>query len=176
MENFSLQDLGIIVGTVSLFAVACFVMPPLLKYGPRFFVSLFRRYLWVDWDGFMSRLADLNDASDACSGANGNVGDAAIVERGQQHQEASDVASENASERASIVLRQLPKVELITMLAVQRKDDGSYLWSSNDIKKFVPGADGPIGEVIATVRGKRTPDPPARSIRKSASGEWEPIR
>ena len=116
------------------------------------------------------------DAAEARTGADGDAGDAAILVRGQQHQVNDEVDDENASAPASLVLRQLPKTELIILLAVQRKDDGSYLWSANDIKKFIPGADGPIGEVIATVRGKKPAEPAARSIRKNANGDWEPVR
>jgi hypothetical protein len=170
MENFSLQDLGIIIGTVLLFAAACVIMPPLFKYGPHFFVSLFHRYLSVDWDGFMSRLADLNDAGNARSGAQGDAGDAAIVVRGHTHQESNERSTENAAERASIVLRQLEKTELITMLAVQRKENGEYVWSSNEIKKFVPGTDGPIGDIIATVRGKKENPAPAKNLQRPVNG------
>lgn len=132
--------------------------------------AVVRRYVIV-------RIADMSSddlgegAADAArSGAWGAAGDAAIVERAQQHQVNDDSDSENAAEQESFVLRQLARTELIVMLAIQRKEDGSYLWSSNDIKKFVPGADGPIGEAIATVRGKKETPPPARSIARPPDG------
>lgn len=117
-----------------------------------------------------------SDAGEIRSGANADAGDADDLRRGHMHQVNGENDTENAAEDNPIHLRQLAKTDLIVMLAVQRKEDGSYLWSSNEIKKFVPGTDGPIGEIIATVRGKKPAEPPARSIRKSASGEWEPVR
>lgn len=116
------------------------------------------------------------DAADNRSGAWGAANDAEDLVRGHMHQVNDGFDTESASPDESFVLRQLPRTELIVMLAVQRKEDGSYLWSSNEIKKFVPGTDGPIGEIIATVRGKKPVEPPARSIRRGASGEWEPVR
>ncbi len=171
-----LEDIVVVVVGVVCFALVI-VCWPVLRYGvPALFAAIRARYLSIDFNEIMSRIADLGDAGDARSGANGDAGGAGTPMLPHRHQLNDDHGSENASAYASITLRQLPKVELITMLAVQRKDDGSYLWSSNEIKKFVPGADGPIGDVIATVRGKRTPDPPTRSIRRAASGDWEPVR
>jgi hypothetical protein len=175
MENFGINQLLIIVGCVLAFAAACFVMPPLLKYGPRVIVSFFHRYVWVDFDTLMSRLADLADATDAHSGAFADATDAAIVARGHQHQVDNDRSTENALIEKPFELCQHPKEKVITMLAVQRKENGEYLWSSNEIKKFVPGSDGPIGEIIATVRGKKEAPAPTRSIRKNARGEWESV-
>lgn len=107
---------------------------------------------------------------DGRSSADGAAGDADDLRRAQPHQLNDDFDDENAAGREAIVLRQLTKTELIVMLAVQRKDDGSYLWSSNDIKKFVPGTDGPIGEIIANVRGKKETPPPPTSLHRPVNG------
>jgi hypothetical protein len=138
--------------------------------------GIVRRYLVVKIADMSSGEAGTNDAVDNRSGARGAASDAGNLMRRHTHQVNDENDIENASPAESLVLRQLPRTELIVMLAVQRKDDGSYLWSSNEIKKFVPGTDGPIGEIIATVRGKKPADPPARSIRKGINGEWEPVR
>lgn len=145
-------------------------------YGTLDLWSVLRRYVAVRIADTMSTPADAGDAADNRSGALSAASAAGDLERGHMHQANDDLDTKNASPDESFILRQLPRTELIVMLAVQRKEDGSYLWSSNEIKKFVPGTDGPIGEIIATVRGKKLVEAPARSIRRNASGEWEPVR
>lgn len=141
-------------------------------YGPtllaRMIAAFSGRYI-------MSRDRDSSGADGSSTGAWGGAADAGDLVRGQQHQVNDSFDDENALEREPLVLRQLPKTDLIVLLAVQRKDDGSYLWSANDITKFYPGADAPIKNIIATVRGKKTAEPAARSIRKGANGDWEPV-
>lgn len=167
--------LVIVIGSVALLII--FVTVRLIyAHGTLDIWGVIRRYVAV-------RIVDMSSddfaesaAGDNRSGAWGAAGDAADLRRGHTHQVNDGIDTENAADQESFLLRQLPKTELIVMLAVQRKEDGSYLWSSNDIKKFVPGTDGPIGEIISTVRGKKPAEPPARSIRRGAGGEWEPVR
>jgi hypothetical protein len=66
--------------------------------------------------------------------------------------------------------RQLAREELIIMLAVQRKDNGEYLFSANEITKFVGGAAAPVKNTIANVRGRKETPPPARSLTRPMNG------
>lgn len=129
-----------------------------------------RRERLYGYADITSSMAGAGEASAFRSGATGEATSADDLRRGQQHQVAADFDSENASDRESIILRQLARAELIAMLAVQRKDDGSYMWSSNEIKKFVPGSDGPIGEIVATIRGKKEGPPAGAPLRRPANG------
>lgn len=155
----TMQDF-LIVGAGTLVLFALFVGISFAReYGALNLWAVLRRYVAVQ----------ISEADDARSAAQGAASDAAIVERPQTHQVNDGFDDETASPQ-SLVLRQLPRTELIVMLAVQRKDDGSYLWSSNEIKKFVPGTDGSIGEIIATVRGKKPVEPPPANVRRPMSG------
>lgn len=151
----------LIVGTGTLVLLGVFLVAGMLMRGgiPDVW-GVVRRYVAVK----------IADADDIRIGATGDATEAGVVVRGQQHQAAAEFDSENASEREALTLRQLAKTELIVLLAVQRKDDGGYVWSSNEIKKFVPGADGPIGEVIATVRGKKETPPAGAPLRRPVNG------
>lgn len=68
------------------------------------------------------------------------------------------------------ITRQLGKEEMIVLLAVQRNDDGGYLWSANDITKFVGGTAAPIKATIATVRGTKDMPKPGAPLKRPANG------
>lgn len=143
----------------------------LADYGVPFLGAIRRRYFSIEWRDVMSRVADEDgDADDIRSGAWGDADDACDLLRGHTHQVNDENETETAADREPLILRQLSKTDLIVMLAVQRKDDGSYLWSSNDIKKFVPGTDGPIGEIIATVRGRKEAPAPGAPLKRPVNG------
>lgn len=176
MENFSLADLAWIVGGVVTFAAACFVMPPLFRYGPKIIVSLFHRYMTVDFDSIMSRIADLGGSGEMGSTSHGGSGGSGMVVPQHWHQAEPDFDTDSEAERESFVLRQLTRNELIVMLATQKKDNGGYLFSSNQIKDFVGGRAADVGQTIAAVRGKKEAPKPARSIRRISKDDWEPVR
>lgn len=89
--------------------------------------------------------------------------------RGQQHQAEPQEPGENEPGEKSFA-RQLAREELIVMLAVQRKDNGDYLFSANEITKFVGGAAAPVKNTIANVRGRKEVPPPAKSLTRPVNG------
>ena len=58
-----------------------------------------------------------------------------------------------------IRLRQLPRHDLIVLLAVQRKEDGDYLFSSNQITTFVGGTAATVKALVAEVRSENQEQP-----------------
>jgi hypothetical protein len=97
--------------------------------------------------------------------ANGDAAGSWDLVPGQQHQAAPGEPSDDAP-----FARQLAREELIIMLAVQRKDNGDYLFSANEITKFVGGANAPVKATIANVRGKKETPPPTKSLTRPAGG------
>lgn len=75
-----------------------------------------------------------------------------------------------------VINARLSKAELITLLAVQKKDDGAYLYSSNQITAFVGGTAADVKRLIAEIREPVKPveeTPPqgrGKSLRKPAEG------
>lgn len=76
---------------------------------------------------------------------------------------------ENKPALEPIRLRQLPRYDLIVLLAVQRKEEGGYLYSSNQITSFVGGTAAPVKALIAEVRAEKQAEPkqPGRIDRPS---------
>lgn len=64
--------------------------------------------------------------------------------------------------REPINLRQLPKQDLIVLLAVQRDEEEKYIYSSNDITKFVGGTAADVKALIAAVRAEKPIEQAAR--------------
>jgi hypothetical protein len=169
MENFSLQDLGIIVGSVVAFLAVCIIMPPLLKYGPRFFVSLFHRYLWVDWDGFMSRLADM-DKEPAESDWNGAGSNGTVLPH--QNQENQNRNANFETIKNYFTQHNLSDEQCIIILALMRRMSGDDLLSANKIRDVVGGADAVVKAQVSALRPKKIPaKPPAlRGIQRPKEG------
>lgn len=88
---------------------------------------------------------------------------------GQQHQ-VEPQEPDNGEPDEKWTARQLAREELIITLAVQRKENGDYLWSANQITAFVGGAAAPIKSTIANVRGKKEVPPPGAPLRRPANG------
>ena len=88
---------------------------------------------------------------------------------GQQHQVEPDLLT-NLEPDEKAFARQLAREELIITLAVQRNENGDYLFSANQITSFVGGAAAPVKSTIANVRGKKETPPPARSIARPPDG------
>lgn len=57
----------------------------------------------------------------------------------------------------------LNKTELITLLAVQKKPDGDYTYSANQIRNFVGGTAADVHALIAELRGTRKDEPKAHA-------------
>ena len=102
------------------------------------------------------------------SSNSGSTGSRDLVP-GQQHQAEPQEPGEDEPTEKSFA-RQLAREELIITLAVQRKENGDYLFSANDITKFVGGAAAPIKNTIANVRGKREAPPASRSVQRPLNG------
>lgn len=64
--------------------------------------------------------------------------------------------------REPVSLRKIPKTDLIVLLAVQRKENGDYLYSANEITDFIGGTAAPIKKLIAEVRDEAPPEQAAR--------------
>ncbi len=167
-----LEDIVTIAVGLGVFVLLVLIMPPLLKYGPRVIVALFYRFIYVDFDALMSRLADMAGSGAAGTGSEAGSADSGIAVPLHRNQAEPDFDAESEPERESVVLRQLPRTELIVMLAIQNKDDGNYLFSANEIKQFVGGRAADVGEIIAGVRGKKQAEPPARSVQRPTNG-WQ---
>ncbi len=71
------------------------------------------------------------------------------------HQAELEEPGENEPVAEPIHLRQLPRVHLIVLLAVQRKEEGGYLYSANEITSFVGGTAAPVKALIAEVRAEK---------------------
>lgn len=115
----------------------------------------------------MSSLEPVLDDS-RTSSRSGSAGSWDLVP-GQQHQAEPQEPGESEPDEKSFA-RQLAREELIITLAVQRKDNGDYLFSANDITKFVGGAAAPVKATIANVRGKRETPPASRSVQRPLNG------
>jgi hypothetical protein len=78
---------------------------------------------------------------------------------------------ENEPAPEPIRLRQLPRADLIILLAVQRKEEGGYLFSANQITAFVGGTAAPVKALIAEIRAEKQAEPlPPGRIDRPASG------
>lgn len=75
------------------------------------------------------------------------------------HQPELEEPDENEPAPEPVYLRQLPRVHLIVLLAVQRKEEGSYLFSANEITSFVGGTAAPVKKLIAEVRAEKQEEP-----------------
>lgn len=73
-----------------------------------------------------------------------------------------------------IRLRQLPRHDLIVLLAVQRKEDGEYLFSANQITTFVGGTAANVKTLIAEVRAEKQEQRPPGRLERPANG-WPAI-
>jgi hypothetical protein len=102
------------------------------------------------------------------SSAGGSTGSRNLVP-GQQNQLEPAEPEDREPDRESFA-RQLAKEELIILLAVQRNEDGGYLYSANQITSFVGGAAQPIKATIANVRGKKETPPPAKALHRPLNG------
>lgn len=103
------------------------------------------------------------------TGSNGGFSGSRDLVPGQQHQVEPQEPDENEPDEKAFA-RQLAREELIITLAVQRKDNGDYLFSANEITKFVGGAAAPVKNTIANVRGRKEAPPPPRSIARPPGG------
>ncbi len=65
--------------------------------------------------------------------------------------------------------------EIIAWMSVQRTPDGKYRFTANKIYQAVGGTRQDVLDMISELRGAKK-QPPARAIRKNASGEWEPAK
>lgn len=74
---------------------------------------------------------------------------------GQQNQIEPTEPTQNEPATEPFSLRQLPRRDLIVLLAVQRKEDGGYSFSANQITAFIGGTAAPVKELIADVRSGR---------------------
>lgn len=102
------------------------------------------------------------------SSGSGSTGSSDLV-LAQQHQvEPVEPGKSEPGEKS--FARQLAREELIITLAVQRKDNGDYLFSANQITAFVGGAAAPVKATIANVRGKKETSPPVKSLHRPANG------
>lgn len=92
------------------------------------------------------------------------------------HQLELEEPGENEPADEPIQLRQLPRVHLIVLLAVQRKEEGGYLFSANQITSFVGGTAAPVKALIAEVRAEKQEEPkqPGR-VDRPANG-WSSKR
>lgn len=66
----------------------------------------------------------------------------------------------------------LSRLEVLTLLAVQKTPDGDYLYSANKIAELVGGARQPTLDQIAVVRGTRKEEPSARSRLDRPEKGW----
>lgn len=96
----------------------------------------------------------------------GSIGSGDLVRGQQNHLE----PIEPSDGEPPPITRQLGKEELIVLLAVQRNDDGGYLWSANQITSFVGGTAAPIKATIATVRGTKDAPRPGSPLKRPANG------
>lgn len=73
--------------------------------------------------------------------------------------------------RETLQLNRLSREAEIALLAVQRNENGSYRHSANDITKFVGGTAADVKDLIAEIRGTRTPkQPPAAQVTRPPKG------
>lgn len=124
--------------------------------------AVVRRYVTV-------RLADEPVLADYRTSSTGGSTGSEMVVPGQQHHAEPVEPGEIEPDEKSFA-RQLAREELIIMLAVQRKDNGDYLYSANEITKFVGGAAAPVKATIANVRGRKETPPPSRSLSRPVNG------
>lgn len=128
--------------------------------------AIVRRYIAV-------RIADMSSmepvlADDRTSSSDGSSGSRDLVP-GQQHQAEPREPGDSEPDEKTFA-RQLAREELIITLAVQRKENGDYLFSANDITKFVGGAAANVKNTIANVRGRKEVPPPAKSLQRPVNG------
>ena len=160
------EDAKIIgIGSVLLFVV--FVTIALIRaHGSFDLWTIVRRYVAV-------KIADMSSdepvlASDRTSSIGGSGGSWDLVPGQQHHAEPAEPGDSEPDENT--FARQLAREELIIMLAVQRRENGDYLFSANEITKFVGGAAATVKNTIANVRGRKETPPPARSITRPPNG------
>ena len=125
--------------------------------------GIVRRYVMV-------KIADaelvLDDMRTSSNGGSSGSGD--LVPGQQHHAEPGEPGDLEPDEKS--FARQLEREELIIMLAVQRRPNGDYLYSANDITKFVGGAAASVKNTIANVRGRKETPPPAKSLSRPVNG------
>lgn len=103
----------------------------------------------------------------------------AVLPHVHQVEPSEPAENEPASEPTELtVSAHLSRPDLIALLAVQKNDDGSYRFSSNQITGFVGGTAAEVKKQIAEIREKPAPvAPPApdasargKSLRRPAEG------
>lgn len=85
-----------------------------------------------------------------------------VVVRGHTHQPEPDEPPVREPAYEPAQMRRLPKHDLIVLLAVQRDDEGKYVYSSNDITKFIGGTAADVKALISAVRDEQPADQVAR--------------
>lgn len=137
--------------------------------------ALWRRYFLFEWPSLLSTLAD-EDGSQPVRSPAEPAEPAAVRAHQNQLEPAEPDQIEPEREPSEVTINnRMGRTELIALLAVQRKDDGGYVFSSNQITAFVGGTAAEVKAQIAAIRNPPKPETPAqiergKSLRRPAEG------
>lgn len=176
MQDFSLETLGIIVGSVLAFLAACILMPPLLKYGPRvgrtildFTHDAFFYFFVFKWERNMSSHETEPPNDELVQSADLGGASAAALQR--QHQ-VNDVSHQSGASERALPSLHMAREEEIAWLAGMKQEDGTYRHSANKIAALMGGTESVVKAQVAAIRTPDRPKIPNGTPLKRPANGW----